>query len=101
MAIKVETPGWKRWVEVQSFEGKDREGNKIGRQAFRNTLTGQMVFPEKGWDGDLAKLDHGETACVTHSLVGDDEFWTAMAAAKNNPLGEVIKQENGRTIIRY
>ena len=64
MGIKVETAGWKPWVEVQSFEGKDREGNKIGRQAFRNTLTGAMVFPEKGWDGDLSKLDHGDIACV-------------------------------------
>lgn len=64
MGIKVETAGWKPWVEVQSFEGKDREGNKIGRQAFRNTLTGAMVFPEKGWDGDLSKLDHGDIACA-------------------------------------
>ena len=64
MGIKVETAGWKPWVEVQSFEGKDREGNKFGRQAFRNTLTGAMVFPEKGWDDDLSKLDHGDIACV-------------------------------------
>ena len=64
MAIQVETPGFKRWVEVQSFEGKTREGEKIGRQAFRNTLTGAMVFPEKGWDGDLDKLEHGDLACA-------------------------------------
>ena len=101
MAIKVETAGWRRWVEVRSHEGKDREGKMFGPQAFRNVITGQTVVPEKGWDGDLSKLDHGDKACVSHSLPGDDEFWAAMATARDNPLGEVVRQENGRTVLRY
>ena len=64
MGIKVETAGFKRWVEVQQFEGKTREGEKVGPQAFRNVLTGQTVVPPEGWNGDLDGLDHGDIACV-------------------------------------
>jgi hypothetical protein len=46
------------------FDGKDREGKKFGRQGFRNTLTGQMVAPEEGWDGEPPEKDHGDLACV-------------------------------------
>ena len=64
MGIKVETAGFKRWVEVQQFEGKTREGEKVGPQAFRNVLTGQTVVPPEGWNGDLDGLDHGDIACA-------------------------------------
>ena len=64
MGIKVETAGFKRWVEVQQVEGKTREGEKVGPQAFRNVLTGQTVVPPEGWNGDLDGLDHGDIACV-------------------------------------
>lgn len=64
MGIKVETAGFRRWVEVQVHEGKDRGGKMFGPQAFRNVITGQTVVPPEGWDGDLSKLDHGDMACV-------------------------------------
>lgn len=64
MGIKVETAGFRRWVEVQVHEGKDRGGKMFGPQAFRNVLTGQTVVPPEGWDGDLSKLDHGDLACA-------------------------------------
>ena len=64
MGIKVETAGWKRWVEVKQMEGKTKEGEMFGPQAFRNVLTGQTVVPPAGWDGDLDGLDHGDIACA-------------------------------------
>lgn len=64
MAIKVETAGFKRWAEVRIFEGKDREGNKFGHQGFRDTLTGRLVAPERGWDGEPPAGEHGDLACV-------------------------------------
>lgn len=67
MPIKVETPGFKRYVEMLSFEGKTQEGERIGRECFRDTVTGLMVFPEKGWNGDLSTLEHGDLACVVHA----------------------------------
>jgi hypothetical protein len=64
MAIKIEQAGYKRYVEMLSFEGKTRDGARVGRECFRDTLTGKMVFPEKGWNGDLETLEHGDLACV-------------------------------------
>lgn len=64
MAIKQETSGYRRWAEVQVFEGKTREGEQIGRQGFRNTLTGKLVVPEKGWNGEPPADEHGDLACV-------------------------------------
>ena len=63
MGIKVETTGFKPAAEVMIFEGKDREGNKFGRQGFKNTLTGQLAAPEKGWDGEPPKEWAGDLAC--------------------------------------
>ncbi len=71
MGIKVETSGFKRWAEVQVFEGKDREGRKFGRQGFKNTLTGQIVAPENGWDGEPPPGEHGDLACV---ITGSEKY---------------------------
>lgn len=75
MGIKVETAGFKRWVEVQQFEGKTREGEKVGPQVFRNVLTGQTVVPPEGWNGDLDGLDHGDIACVITASDKYREGW--------------------------
>jgi hypothetical protein len=58
-------------------------------------------MPPEGWNADLSGCGHGDLACVRHSMPGTDEFWAEMEKARDNPLGEVVRQENGRTIIRY
>ena len=48
--MKRETSGHKAWAEVKFFEGK-RNGEKVGREGFRNMVTGQEFIPKEGWNG--------------------------------------------------
>lgn len=45
------TAGYEGWKEVRFFEGKDREGNMIAQEGFRNIQNGEDFKPEEGWNG--------------------------------------------------
>jgi hypothetical protein len=68
MGIKIETAGFGPAAEVMIFEGKTPDGEKFGRQGFKNTLTGQLAAPEKGWDGEPPKEWAGDLACARTDL---------------------------------
>jgi len=50
---KLETSGYKGWWELKQYLGKDKNGVKIGKEVFRNMITGEVYDPgEKGWNGE-------------------------------------------------
>lgn len=63
--MKLDTAGYGGWAPMRFFEGKGPDGQKMGREGFRNVVNGQEVKPEEGWNGeppyptgDLANCRH-------------------------------------------
>jgi hypothetical protein len=65
--LKMPEAGYERWHPHTFFEGLNPDGSARTREGFKNTLTDQEVIPPEGWNADLARLDHGDLACVSHS----------------------------------
>lgn len=97
--LKMPESGFKPWRPHLFFEGW-KDGEMVTSQGYRNTLTDEEYCPPEGWNGDPPARDIGDLSNIRHSG-GSDEFWAAMAAAKDNPLGKVILQKDGRTVLRY
>jgi len=90
------TAGHAHWKEVRVHGGKI-QGEMVGAEGFRSIITDEIVVPKEGWNGEPPPSE--TTACSRHQRVGSDEFWRNLAQAPL--LGKVVRQENGRTILRY
>ncbi len=60
------TAGYEGWAPVQFFMGKGRDGQRIGREGFRNVVNGEECKPEKGWDGE-PPYPTGDLSTVRHA----------------------------------
>jgi hypothetical protein len=63
------TAGFDGWAPMKFFMGKGPDGQKIGREGFRNVVNGEECKPENGWNGappyptgDLATVRHASDA---------------------------------------
>jgi len=65
MAMDSNTSGFNGWKEVKAFEGKDKDGQMVGDEGFRNIVTGQLYRPRDGWNGE-PPAPTGDLACVRH-----------------------------------
>jgi hypothetical protein len=93
----METSGYKGWWEMTQPLIRDREGAVAYREVFANTLTGEIVAPEEGWNGEPP----GRTGEIVRPLGGSDEFWANMAAHREHISGLVVFADGCRTVITY
>jgi hypothetical protein len=64
--VDSKTAGHEGWKEVMVHEGKDKDGNMVGREGFRNIVTDEICVPEKGWSGEPPGAT-GDRACARHT----------------------------------
>lgn len=96
---KLATHGHKAWwpmlIHRRKYAG---DGAMEGREGFVDMTTGKIAEPEKGWD--TKELPYPTGARVApHEIGGCDELWASLKTRE--PSGQVVRQEPGRTVIRY
>ena len=96
----VNTFSSKEWKEVLFHERKNADGSFNVRPGFKNIHTNEEVTPRT--TRELRAGPPGfksEVVTVRQDGRFTDDFWESMKAFQ--PLGEVVLQEGGRTVIRY
>lgn len=97
--------GFRGWWPMLQTTGrrtmKDGRRVKEGREVLRNMLTGEVVATDKGWNAEPPNPTGEVDASVRHLAYGNDEFWANLEAHKHETRGTVVKNEAGRTVIRY
>jgi hypothetical protein len=48
----IDTAGYRGWWPLRAYQGKDRNGKKVGVEVFRNMATGEVHAPANGWNGE-------------------------------------------------
>jgi hypothetical protein len=74
---------------------------KVGQEVLRNMATGEVVATQKGWNAEPPRPSGDVDASVRHLAYGNEEFWANLEAQKHRTLGTVVKQGDGKTVIRY
>jgi hypothetical protein len=67
--MSLDTSGYRGWMPVKFYKGKDAFGNIKTREGYKNTQNDQEFIPEGGWNVD-PPYPTGELGTVRHS--GDD-----------------------------
>lgn len=60
---KLEESGYRGWWPIKVHVGKGQDGKLAGPEGFRNMFNGQVVVPEKGWNGEPPYAT-GDSGCV-------------------------------------
>jgi hypothetical protein len=91
--------GYKRWVAVNEFVGRTRNGVNIGREVFRDKVTGEVHDPgPEGWNGVTPTI----AGYTPASMGGSEELWaSAKTWSKEHSIGVVKSEQPGRTIYVY
>ena len=103
--MALEKSGFRGWWPMLQTTGRrtlaDGRRVKVGREVLRNMLTGEIVASDKGWNAEPPRPSGDVDASVRHLAYGNDEFWANLEALKHQTQGTVVKQGDGKTVIRY
>jgi len=63
--MSLDKAGFKEWINVKFFAGKNPDGTARTREGYKNAVTDQEFIPEGGWNtdpphptGDLSNCRH-------------------------------------------